>query len=400
MVTMMTSGVEGFPETLKLFRECSLEQVRDYDLELSSKIDKTRNKFREELKTHYKDILEVTGEVDHLYQALKGGDVLFRDLCFKDDLFKLTKLPEFESKSGFQGSRSVGAASPSSDDQCQSVLVVSQWVLAVSDLISRFATSYSSSKLFDSAMQGFDSLTAASTSLGEFREIVQNKCKAFLQFVCSPDVSFSVSQRIQVYNLVVRDHSDQLLWDTELVKKLEEQTFNFILQDHLDDTLRSKDKLVASFVATETFKEKLRSKLSVDISTKIQSLDGLLESNEEPLINADLPALSAAHIQELIQDSQYYCMGLVTDRKVQWYQTVVLLKDLLQKLEQYGGESLGQELRKQLVEKLQKRDSVTDSGDKPSETLSMSELVSKVVDDFNDESFNKTVEFTIQSLTA
>lgn len=391
-VTMSEMG--GYAETLKLFRECSLEQVRDYDLELSSRIDKTRNRFREELRAHYKDILKVTGEVDRLYRELKSGDALFMDLCFKDDLFKLTKLPEFQSCADV-GTLGDSSAVPFSEASSQPVLAVSQWVLAISDMISRFATSSSSSKLFDSVMQAFDGLRPVQDRLGDYQEVISSKCDAFLRFACSPEASLSVSQRIRVDNLVGSER--HLPWNTDLVGKLGQQTFDFILENHLDDTLRSNDELVSSFVAAEQFKQRLSSKLKADITTQLQRLDGILEARQEDLIPSDLPALSTAGIQELIQKSQYYCMGLVTDRQVEWYKIIVYLIDLIEKLEQYGGESLGKELRNQLIEKLQKGSIATRSDEEPSST---GELVSKIMDDFNRESFNQTIESTIQSLTA
>ncbi|QLL33044.1 hypothetical protein HG536_0D05650 [Torulaspora globosa] len=393
---MTINGLGDCTETLKLFRECSLEQVRDYDLELASKIDKTKEKFREELRTHYKDVLKVTGEVDRLHRELKSGDALFMDLCFKDDLFKLTKLPEFQGTADV-GTLGASSSTPFSEAPSQPVLAVSQWVLAVSDMISRFATSYSSSKLFDSVMQGFDGLKSVQDRLEGYREVIRNKCDAFLRFACSPEASFSISQRIQVYNLAVVESDRHLPWDPDLVSKLEQQTFDFILQNHLDDTLRSNDELISSFVAAEQFKQKLSSKLKADISTQLVRLDGILDARQEDLIPSDLPTLSTTGIQELVQDSQYYCMGLVTDRQVEWYKAIVYLIDLIEKLERYGGESLAKELREELIGNLQKGCAAARSDEKPA---SIRGLVSKIMDDFNRESFNRTIQSTIQSLTA
>ncbi|QLQ80065.1 hypothetical protein HG537_0D00650 [Torulaspora globosa] len=389
----MMSEVGDCAETLKLFRRCSLEQVRDYDVELSSKIDKTKRKFREELRTHYRDILKVTEDVDRLHGELKCGDALFMELCFKDDLFRLTKLPEFQS----HGTLKAGSSVSFNETQSQPVLAVSQWVLAVSDMISRFATSYSSSKLFDSVMQGFESLKSVQDRLESYREVISNKCDALLRFACSPDASFNVSQRIQVYNLAVLGSDTHLPWDTDLVAKLEQQTFDFILENHLDDTLGSNDELICSFVAAEQFKHKLSSKLKADITAQLQRLDEILDAKQEDLIPPDLPTLSAADIQELVQECQYYSMGLVTNQQVEWYKTIVHLIDLIEKLERYSDESSGNELRNELIKKLQKGTTATHPDEEPAST---DDLVSKIMDDFNRENLNRTIESTIQSLTA
>lgn len=383
-------------ETLKLFRECNLEQIRDYDLELSSRIDKARNHFREELRTHYQDILKVTDEVDHLHRQLKDGDALFMDLCFKDDLYQLTKLPDFSNESDYRCADSMTSLSSITQVSAKPVLAVSQWVLAITDLVSRYATSYSSSKLFDGVIQAFKELAVLGSSLEGYEDVIQSKCNVFLTFATSQAVTFTVEQRIQLYNLVTEVANSIFLWDSASVEKLERQTFDFILQEHLDETLKSDNELVASFVAAENFKQRLSNKLKHDISAQFKDLDNLLSAEGEELIKPDQPPLSTQHIQTLIQNSQYYCMGLVTDKKVQWHRTVVSLIDSIQKLEQYGGAPLGQELRKELIQKLEAGNTATPLQHEP---LSMDDLVSTVVADFNTESLSQTIQTTMQSLT-
>ena len=394
----MVGEEEDYSAALQLFRERSIAQVRDYDLELSSRVTRSYERFTRELQTHYKDILKVTDEVDRLYVDLKEGDAMFMDLCFKDDLYKLNKLADYQGETNRSSSLPIETHLVSGG-QSQTLLVISSWVLAISDLISRFATSTSALKLFDSVMSEFDELKVALEDDMAYETIIKSKCEAFLQFVCSSDINLTISQWIRIYNLALNDGRQVFPWKVESIEQLEKVLFEAVFRENLDTLLGSDDELIADFVATRNFKEALNKKLLKDSQTLFERLDKLIESDtpDSPILAFPETCLTTINIPEIVQESQYYSMGLVTRQKVQWYKIITPLTGIIEKLQHHGGTSQAKELRESLVKKLQQQKPIKTSQDDKS--ASMSDVVSRMIDQYNDAKFTTMVESKIRSLT-
>lgn len=394
----MNSGAEDYSAALKLFRGRSIAQVRDYDMELSSKVVKSHERFTKELQVHYKDILKVTEEVNRLYADLKEGDALFMELCFKDELYKLDKLPDFYSgsdgKAG-QPARTGGVGGETS----QTLLVVSQWVLAISDLVSRFASSSSASKLFDSVMREFSELQALLDSADGYEKVIAAKCEIFLQFLCSPDTNLTLSQWIRTHNLVLQDGRQVFPWKKSTLEQFEGILFETVFREDLDSLLGSTDELVAHFVASEKFEGALKKKLLKDSQTLLERLDKLIESDgpDSPVLAFPETRPTAFNIPELVQESQFYSMGLATSRKVQWYKISTPLTGIIEKLEQHGGSSEAQRLREALIERLQQQKATAAPQDE--EPASMDDVVSRMMSSYNDNKFTSMIDSKIRSLT-
>lgn len=394
----MVGEEEDYSAALQLFRERSIAQVRDYDLELSSRVARSHERFTRELQTHYKDILKVTDEVDRLYVDLKEGDAMFMDLCFKDDLYKLNKLADYQGETDRSSSLPIETHSVSGGTS-QTLLVVSSWVLAISDLISRFATSTSALKLFDNVMREFDELKVVLDDGMVYETVIKSKCEAFLQFICSPDINLTISQWIRIYNLALNDGRQVFPWKVKSLEQLEKILFEAVFRENLDTLLGSDDELIADFVATSKFKEALNKKLLKDSQTLFERLDMLIESDapDSPILAFPETRLTTINISEIVQESQYYSMGLATRQKVQWYKIITPLTGIIEKLQHHGGTSQAKQLREKLVKKLQQQKPIKTSQD--GKQASMNDVVSRMIDQYNEAKFTTMVESKIRSLT-
>lgn len=396
------NGLNFEMDALQLFRERSIVQVKDYDLELSTKIDKTHEKFTKELQVHYKDILKVTDEVGQLFQKLKDGDALFMDLCFKDNLYKLNRIPEIEMMNNDLHSSRVYSATSLS----QPILIVSNWALAISDFISRFAVSSSSAKLFDQVILEFDELKKELPQASDYQKVITTKCNIFLQYLLTPpsNINFTLTQWIRIYNLVLRDKIKDFPWEQPMLDELEELLFRSIFQEEIDSLLESNDELISNFVNTETFEAKLNENFLNDIKTRFHHLDELLISQKtSDNMNEDIMAYpttlsDASNIQNVVEDSRLYCMGLSKYVRVQMYKIVRPLIDLIQKLEKHGGTpSQIKELREKLISILQEA-IVVSPGDQDTTNSNMDDLIAGFIHKHNDVNFNKLLNSQIESL--
>ena len=185
-------------DTLQLLRERSVVEVRDHDLEVSAQAAKLYDDFTQELRSHYGEILEVTDDVNALYDKLREVDANFRDLCFKDDFYKLRKM-DFVADSVTPGPPDT----PNIDTtESSKILLISNWSLAISDFLSRFAISSASAKLFGEVITQFANLQQALPGLQEYQAVIASKCQEFLQYIVSSpenNVSFHISQRTHIY---------------------------------------------------------------------------------------------------------------------------------------------------------------------------------------------------------
>lgn len=397
------NGLSNDSDTLRLFRERSIVQVKDYDLELSTKIDKTHQRFTKELQVHYKDILKVTDEVGQLFQKLKDGDALFMDLCFKDNFYKLNKLPEVTNMLNKDSHK---PSIHSDTSLSQPILIVSNWALAISDFISRFATSSSSAKLFDQVIFEFDELKKELPQVSDYHKVITSKCNNFLQYLLtSPsNMNFSLSQWIRIYNLVLRYKIKEFAWEQPMLDELEQLLFKSIFQEDIDSLLKSNDELISNFVHTETFETKLNEKFLNDINTQFSHLDELLISQKtSDEMNQDIIAYpanlnDASNVQNVVEDSRLYCMGLSKYGRVEMYKIVTPLIELIQELESHGGTSLQiKELRERLISILQEA-IVVSPEDQDNTNSNMDDLIAGIIHKHNDVNFNKLLNSQIESL--
>lgn len=410
------SGVGA--EVLTLFREHTVVEVKDYILELSNQIEKTHHRFIEELQEHYRDILTVTDEVGLLFSTLKDGDSLLMDLCFKDDVYRVNKLPEIaQGSSSSTLNRRLSITQEELaipyESSAEDVLLVSKWTLAVTDFISRFTTSSNSNKLFDKVIQEFGNLKNHASEAFTYKDIIASKCKEFLYFITKNDDCqgiFTINQWVRIYNLVLKERDTRFEWVPALAEELDSIVFQVVLDEYPDTLFSSKDELVKQFTCSEIFQEKLGEKILRDINEQFECLEKLSTEDIEPsniLSYQDLPS-EGISVGDIVEESRLYSMGLVTTKRVAIFKIVTPLIEMLRNLESHGrGHQLVKELKAKLIAKLE-QSLPADRGESNSEleinhegnSKKMDDLIAEVIQKHNDENYKKLIKSQIRNLSS
>ncbi|QLG71226.1 hypothetical protein HG535_0B02650 [Zygotorulaspora mrakii] len=394
-------------KVLDLFREHTVVEVKDIKLELSNKIEKSHRRFTQELQEHFRDILTVTNEVGELYRFLKDGDSLFMDLCFKDNVYGVDKLPELHHEpiatNLRRKSTTVTCLAPMSPvvSSATSVLLVSNWTLAITDFVSRFTASSNPGKLFDKTLQEFENLRNHIAQLHPFKKIILSKCHQFLSFINDDEAShniFTFNQWAKLYNLILRDEPPVFEWDSEQLKAFDSLLFDTTLANYTEDLL--KDEQVQEFVRSAIFQSKMSEKILKSIHVQLMELDDLLKSGHDvsrSLSHLHKLASRDTTASDIVDESRLYAEGLVTDQRVALYRLITSITDKLRSLKvNSGGSNQMADLKSRLIEKLQQC--------LPSElpgstaTLKMDDMISDVMRRHNDENYRIFIERQIKRL--
>lgn len=398
-------------DAIALLRTHSVVEVRDVGLEVSDNVARLHDRFAQKLREQYGEILEVTGSVGKLYECLKSGDLDLRDLCFKDELYKLKKLEPLEGKIEKEAEKRVDG-SCCDDSAAAKVLLVSNWSLAISDFVSRFALSSSSSKLFDQVVEQFQRLDE-NDAWKDYEAVVCDKCGLFIQYLIDSrnnNVNFTVEQWTRIWSLVFKS-SGQPPWNQEQLMQLSEVLFEAVLQEPLDVLMNNADDQVWDFVHSPEFEKKLNIKILADIEYQFQLLDDLASQEHQD----DTPTfgyprvLQELDIAQVVEDCRLHSMGLTTKSRVQMYNLVDPLIRMIDNLQAHGGQP-GQvkELRNRVATLLENRipvaaEQVQEAEDKKQEQTSkspktMDELVDSIMIHQNDSTALQLINRQINAL--
>ena len=210
--------------------------------------DRLTSQFTGRLKAKYKDILQVTDNVDSLLQELETIDSNFRELCFNDDLYQLHKLPELviHQISAEQGEKDILKKDSLINEDSSLILKLSNWSLSISDFITRFTVSTVSSKLFDNLITQFKELEIIpeDSLKSDYRTLALNKCHELQSYLInsikSSQLDFGLIQWMNLYYLFVPTESHtQYYWDKKMLEQVETLIFNAIFQYDIDTLLNN-----------------------------------------------------------------------------------------------------------------------------------------------------------------
>ncbi|GAV54627.1 hypothetical protein ZYGR_0AN00950 [Zygosaccharomyces rouxii] len=386
-------------DAVGLLRTHSVVEVRDLDLEVSGDAARLYDKFAQELREQYGEILEVTKSVGELLGCLKKGDFELRDLCFRDDLYKLKKLEPLEGKIDRENGKKV---TKDDNGSAKKVLLVSNWSLAISDFVSRFSLSQSSAKLFDQVIIQFRNLQGHG-QWQEYEGVVRSKCEQFVQYLLDSalnNINFTVGQWARIWSLVLND--DRFPWNKEQVLKLDEILFKSLFQEPLEVLMSDTDEAVSNFVRSSEFEQKLNAKILQDIERQFQLLENLVAQQEEdktptfqyPQIVQELD------VAQVVENCRLHSLGLTTRSRVQMYNLVNPLIQMIDDLQAHGGQS-GQvnELRKKLATVLKNKIPVTvKQVEEQDEPLTMDQVVERLMTNQNDSSASQLFHKQVNAL--
>ncbi|SJM87033.1 uncharacterized protein ZBIST_3222 [Zygosaccharomyces bailii] len=385
-------------DTLQLLRERSVVEVRDHDLEVSAQAAKLYDDFTQELRSHYGEILEVTDDVNALYDKLREVDANFRDLCFKDDFYKLRKM-DFVADSVTPGPPDT----PNIDTtESSKILLISNWSLAISDFLSRFAISSASAKLFGEVITQFANLQQALPGLQEYQAVIASKCQEFLQYIVSSpenNVSFHISQWAHIYYLVLAG-PQKLPWDAATARQVEDVLFKSVFEEPLEDLLKCSDDIVTKFVHSTDFEKKSREKILQDIEMEFRRLEELLSQQTDDTPTLVYPAsIHELDVASVIESCRLHAMGLTTATRVNMYKIVKPLISMMGKFrDSEGTPDRVEDLRKRLTEILEKHLPVVHQESAAIEALTMDELVGSIIAQQNDHNASELIRSQINAL--
>ncbi|CCE63353.1 hypothetical protein TPHA_0E02610 [Tetrapisispora phaffii CBS 4417] len=406
-------------QILDLFRQNTIVEIKDYNIELSQKTVKVKDEFKEALYQNYQQILNVTNDIDSLLTNLKTTNTEFTKLCFDDNSFKLNKLPDFISPQ--PNATDIDLSDNHIEEDLNSttsnILIVSQWSIAVSDFICRFnASSTSSEELLDNLIRLFFKLSDnIDVILKKFKVSVERNSKQFIDFLF--DVSsygnhtfFSLKQWIMIYKLVNDEKISKLAWDKSILTKLNNAFFQNIFKfsenelfyhnyTKMNNNNFNKDSsLIKDFIETDIFKTKYIENLESQIDNKfkiINSIRNEIEKENGDIRNNELniPKVTlrfypetthnSISISELVANSYNQSLGLTTSKRNDLYVNIKPLLTLLSQLKKHSENDFNKANCKKQSDKLIKI--LEEIIPKVSETeleINKDETVNMFVDDF------------------
>lgn len=298
---------------LDLFKTKSIPQVKEELVTLNKELEQVDTEFDDKLKSHYRDILDVTLKINSLYEDLKVVDDKFRALCFDDTVYQIDRLPDFvpnevstenEAKSiagtdVSQGTYDSDVNNSSADTEL--VLLISRWVLAISNFVTRFVSSEStdavngatssanygnvkSGKLFLELMVTFEGLKRKlvngqlSTVFGDLIDekisFIQNYVVESLEY---KTIHFNLSEWVKFYQLF--STGSVFKWDSKLTSRYTDLLYETLLKSYDLETLLGQqfqvkfkldDPNVLSFLQSNEFRESLISKVIMSVEGQVQ----------------------------------------------------------------------------------------------------------------------------------
>ncbi|CEP62952.1 Golgi transport complex subunit COG1 LALA0_S06e07668g [Lachancea lanzarotensis] len=292
-----------------LFREKSVVEVRDYNLNLTQEIARARDTFEFELGKRYTDILAVTDEVEVLLQEARLADASLMDLCFNDSKCKLETVSEpvkeLGTPLGLNGFNSASIVGSEASSEAHCTLAVSEWVLAVLALVQ----DPGSLKNLDLLVSKFGFINKVSVP-EQFNTVIADKCKLLESAVLQHALSLTASHWVRLQKLF-HDYQESPLFEFKQIHAIDELAFDFLLgnEDYLQRSVT--DAEVQTFFKTPVYRAK-----SIERALKlIDEQFRKYESNDSSGEQSDLALYDDTDeesLQLFVKNVDLYCKGVIT----------------------------------------------------------------------------------------
>ena len=293
-----------------LFKTKNIPQVKEELVTLNKELAQVDTEFDDKLRSHYRDILDVTLKINSLYEDLRVVDDKFRALCFDDTVYQIDRLPDFvpnevstenETKKIPGADVLQGIYDTPSADNTELVSLLSRWVLAISNFVARFVSSEStdvingatsnanygnvkSGKLFSELMVTFENLKqklVSSQLSTAFRDLIDEKISFLQNFVVDSleykTIHFNSSEWVKFYQLFSTD--SVFKWDLKLTARFTDLLYETLLRSYDLETLLGQqsqvkfkvdDPNVLSFLQSNEFRESLILKVITNVEDQVR----------------------------------------------------------------------------------------------------------------------------------
>lgn len=425
-------GLVESEEVLELFRKKSVVQVKDHLLNVNHELSEVSEEFGKELKVHYNDILNMTQKISVLYGELTTIESRFRDLCFKDDLFQLRKLPNLEPPLKVSQENRPAASDNAITDSVNITLKISNWTLSVSNFISRFTnTTTTAAHLFDNMMKEMTELSQllkTNNDLIKYREIIDKRSKILQKYIVevltSHTIQLKLEQSVELFNLF-QSTNNVYNWDETLTDEFNNLLYDSILQNYNIETL-CKNKNVKSgiknddvllFLQSNTFKQNVILRLIKTIETTFDHLEeiqkGIItgtpeENDQEQENNNDSNVYSDEEedeymmendITKIIADAKMKSMGLTSSQSVEAHEQIDLIISKLKNLQDIECDNTKIiQLRDRLVDYLKQY--ISEYSAPSTSSTNMNEMIQSLMVEYHKTNLQKLIHKQIETLQA
>ena len=366
-------------EVLDFLRTKPVSDVKDYLLEVNHNLSTTDEKFNNQLKLHYSVILRVIQNIAVLHSDLSDVDTEFRELCFNDNLYQIRKLPTFRPVSlpadhdPFE----------SNNNDLQNVtLGITNWILAVTTFINRFANSNENGNSF------FEEMITHTLKLGDnkddskfirYKYIIKKKALSLQTYIVDSliahTITLNLEQSISLFNLF-HFTIPFFSWDLLLTEQYNNLLYDMILEDYDIESfygdkniINIKSPSVKDFLQSSLFKSNVIQRLIDNIEDQLTQLENTGNNNNTSVIE-ETPKTEKQNkenddeyededdmdneISTIVNNSLMQAMGLIYDNDINEYNNIEQIMDQLNNLKDLKADSIRvQTLKERLLAYLQ-----------------------------------------------
>ncbi|SMN18059.1 similar to Saccharomyces cerevisiae YGL223C COG1 Essential component of the conserved oligomeric Golgi complex (Cog1p through Cog8p) [Maudiozyma saulgeensis] len=414
-------------EVLDLLKTRTISDVKDYLLDINRKLSVTEEEFNKELKVHYSVILHVIQNISLLHNDLSKTDTEFRELCFNDSLYQISKLPTFEPKMLSVEHHALDSNNNNNnnndDKDLQSVtLRVTNWVLAVTTFIDRFTNSNDNRNAF------FEDMITRSLNLSNdnnesifvrYQDIIKNKSRSLQEYIVESSIAhriiLNLEQSIDVFNLF---HSTVSFfsWDKSLTEQYNNLLYDMILEDYDLESLYGNENMgnintpsVRDFLQSSLFKNNVIQRLINNIEDQLTQLEmsrnltsavvETAKTNEEHDNDYDEEDDMDDEISTIVYQSLMQSMGLTSDHDITGYDNTELIMDQLKSLEDLNADATRvQILRDRLLAYLLAKQKSLPENDKVTQPQNTDDTVQAILDNYNKTNLEDLISQQIKRL--
>ncbi|SCW02913.1 LAFE_0F17040g1_1 [Lachancea fermentati] len=283
-----------------LFKEKSIPDIRDYNLEVSQEITRTRDEFNQQLRGRYEEILDVTHEVRRLLAQSKEVDSKLMDLCFNDTKYKLESISEVQLGSH---KNSAGRSNENTYvENAQCILILTNWIQAV----KVFMKDPCSSKNLDEVLAKFQTIES-STPDSSYSGMILKHCARMESFILEQKPAFNPLQWVKVHNLF---HEGQNQFGFKHAEEIEALAYDALLTN--EDLIHHPssaniDPLVQNFIGSAVFKQRLIARFTDNIQQHFEKYEKARQITSEEIKVYQLS--DERNLAQFVQNVNLYCFG-------------------------------------------------------------------------------------------
>lgn len=425
-------------KVLQLFKENHVPQVRDTLLQVTQDLAKNDVVLNQNLKLHYIDILSITTKVNDLYSALQDNDIHFRQLCFDDDQYQLSKLPEFNHLNSHVATTTTTTTTyeeeedKTSEQNIDLLLIVSEWSIAVTGFVASLTTSATTSlSIFDKLLTKFDQLINYNQNHDDddiflnpsfkYYHSIQSKLAYLLQNLISNEsiTGLTPLQWVKLYNLINHTTKAILPWDSNDDETLIIQLNNIIMDKIIililsrntpyekHHTSTNESQIIPHFIKSSEFNTRLLTHIKTKINENITQLKTIIneENDHQSMTIQNDTITNLEDLNLLIEESKFDSMGLINKSRQRIFDLVEPTIQLIQDLIDYhcDMDSIKQ-IQTELLTLLRDRCEIIDSSQsrnsekEPTHDNNTSHLINQYVSKYHTNKFTQLIQSQIQRL--